>query len=61
MAHALHIEGLRKSFGASSVLGPIDLHLAPGTITAVIGRSGCGKSTLLRCLVDWSGRTMEPS
>ncbi len=50
MAHALHIEGLRKSFGASSVLGPIDLHLAPGTITAVIGRSGCGKSTLLRCL-----------
>jgi sulfonate transport system ATP-binding protein len=32
------------------VLGPIDLHLAPGTITAIIGRSGCGKSTLLRCL-----------
>jgi len=50
MAHAVQITGLCKSYGAQSVLGPIDLHLAPGTITAIIGRSGCGKTTLLRCL-----------
>ena len=50
MAHALHIRGLSKSFGDKSVLGPIDLDLAPGTITTVIGRSGCGKTTFLRCL-----------
>jgi sulfonate transport system ATP-binding protein len=50
MAHALHIEGLSKSYGGSRVLGPIDLHLQPASITAVIGRSGCGKTTLLRCL-----------
>jgi len=50
MAHALHIEGLCKSYGEHAVLGPIDLHLQAGTMTAVIGRSGCGKTTLLRCL-----------
>jgi sulfonate transport system ATP-binding protein len=50
MAHDLHIAGLRKSFAGRTVLGPIDLHLAAGTITAVIGRSGSGKTTLLRCL-----------
>ena len=50
MAHALHIKGLAKSYGEAVVLGPLDLDLAPGTITVVIGRSGCGKSTLLRCL-----------
>lgn len=50
MAHALHVSGLRKSFGGQPILGPIDMHLAATTITAVIGRSGCGKTTLLRCL-----------
>jgi sulfonate transport system ATP-binding protein len=50
MAHALHIAGLSKSYAGKGVLGPIDLDLAPGTITVVIGRSGCGKTTFLRCL-----------
>ncbi len=50
MAHAVHIEGLRKSFGSAPVLGPIDLYLAAGSITVIIGRSGYGKTTLLRCL-----------
>ena len=50
MAHAVHIEGLRKSYGTTPVLGPVDLHLEAGSITVIIGRSGCGKTTLLRCL-----------
>jgi ABC-type nitrate/sulfonate/bicarbonate transport system ATPase subunit len=50
MAHPLTITGLEKFFGNRAVLGPINLDLAAGTITAIIGRSGCGKTTLLRCL-----------
>jgi len=50
MAHALHVQGLCKSYGGRAVLGPINLLLEPGTITVVIGRSGSGKTTLLRCL-----------
>jgi sulfonate transport system ATP-binding protein len=50
MAHALHIKALAKYYCGRGALGPIDLDLAPGTITIVIGRSGCGKTTFLRCL-----------
>lgn len=32
------------------VLEPLDLTLAPGTVTALVGPSGCGKSTLLRII-----------
>lgn len=31
-------------------LGPVDLALSPGEITALVGPSGCGKSTALRLL-----------
>ncbi len=38
-------------YGAGNrVLGPVDLALAPGQITALVGPSGCGKSTALRLL-----------
>jgi len=50
MPYPLRISGLEKSFGSQTVLGPIDLDLEAGAITAIIGRSGCGKTTLLRCL-----------
>lgn len=56
MAHSLNIAGLTKSYKDKRVLGPIDLRLAAGTITTIIGRSGCGKTTLLRCL----GRLEQP-
>jgi sulfonate transport system ATP-binding protein len=50
MPYPLRIEGLEKSFAGQPVLGPIDLDLEAGAITAIIGRSGSGKTTLLRCL-----------
>jgi ABC-type multidrug transport system ATPase subunit/ABC-type multidrug transport system permease subunit len=33
-----------------SILGPVDLAVAPGTFTALVGPSGSGKTTLLRSL-----------
>jgi ABC-type polar amino acid transport system ATPase subunit len=41
---------LRKSFGRKRVLCDIDLTVAAGEISCIIGPSGSGKSTLLRCL-----------
>lgn len=50
MSNALVIEGLSKSFNASSspVLKNVHLSLQDGSCTAVLGPSGSGKSTLLR-------------
>jgi sulfonate transport system ATP-binding protein len=47
---ALRIDGVAKEFGATRVLGDIDIAVAPGEFLAIVGRSGCGKSTLLRLL-----------
>jgi sulfonate transport system ATP-binding protein len=57
MPYPLTIAGLEKSFAGQTVLGPINLDLEAGTITAIIGRSGSGKTTLLRCL----GSLEQPS
>ncbi len=46
----IRLEHLGKSFGDHRVLNAIDLTLAAGSVTALIGPSGSGKSTLLRCV-----------
>jgi sulfonate transport system ATP-binding protein len=47
---AINLWGVQKSFGATSVLRDITLHVEPGAFVTIIGQSGCGKSTLLRLL-----------
>ncbi len=42
--------GLTKSYGSTCALAGLDLQLAPGSITALIGLNGAGKTTLLRAL-----------
>lgn len=46
----LKATGVSKSFDGKAVLSDVDLTLAPGKITCLIGPSGTGKTTLLRAL-----------
>ncbi|MER6559259.1 ATP-binding cassette domain-containing protein [Streptomyces sp. NPDC001027] len=46
----VEISGLRKSFDAVRALQGVDLTLAEGEVTALLGDNGAGKSTLVRCL-----------
>ena len=46
----LELRGVCKSFGSLRVLNGVDLEVARGSVTCVIGPSGSGKSTLLRCV-----------
>jgi polar amino acid transport system ATP-binding protein len=49
-APMVHARAVRKSFGSLEVLKGIDLDVAPGSVTVVLGPSGSGKSTFLRCI-----------
>ncbi|MFY9262511.1 MAG: ABC transporter ATP-binding protein [Actinomycetaceae bacterium] len=46
----LKATGLIKTFGTVHALNGIDLSIAPGSLTAIMGPSGSGKSTLLHVL-----------
>ena len=46
----LHLEQIRKSFGATEILRGIDLTIHDQQLTVFVGPSGCGKSTLLRVI-----------
>jgi ABC-2 type transport system ATP-binding protein len=51
-ASGLELEaiGLSRQYGDRVALAPIDLTVAPGTATALMGANGSGKTTLLRLL-----------
>jgi osmoprotectant transport system ATP-binding protein len=47
----LELRGVARRHGEATVLGPLDLSVAPGGTLAVVGPSGAGKTTLLRLLL----------
>ncbi len=46
----LKAENVKVDLAGRRILDGVDLDIAPGSITAIIGPNGCGKSTLLRTL-----------
>jgi ABC-2 type transport system ATP-binding protein len=48
VAPTLRARGLVKRFGRRRVLDGVDLEVAPGLVTALLGENGQGKTTLMR-------------
>lgn len=44
----IELRDIEKRYDGRLAVGPLDIAVSPGGITALIGPSGCGKSTLLR-------------
>lgn len=51
MSDTLRIEGLNQYYGGSHILWDVDLKLAAGRCTCLMGRNGVGKTTLLKCIM----------
>jgi branched-chain amino acid transport system ATP-binding protein len=51
VTEALVAEGLHAYYGKSHILQGVDLRVAEGRITALLGRNGAGKTTTLRTLL----------
>ncbi|MGI5274283.1 ABC transporter ATP-binding protein [Nonomuraea sp. CA-218870] len=49
-AHAIHVEGLEKSYKELRVLRGVDFAVARGGIFALLGSNGAGKTTAVRIL-----------
>ena len=47
---AIHVLGMRKSFGDTPVLDGVELSVEPGTVFALLGPNGAGKTTIVRIL-----------
>ena len=50
VSHQLEVENLRAGYGDRTILDALDLSIAPGRITSIVGANACGKSTLLRTI-----------
>lgn len=68
---ACRLTGIEKAFGPNKVLRGIDLELAPGEVTVLMGANGAGKSTLVKILcgvhhrdageIELFGKTFNPA
>lgn len=50
VSHQLEAVDVTLGYGERPVVEGLDLAIAPGRITSIVGANGCGKSTLLRAL-----------
>jgi ABC-2 type transport system ATP-binding protein len=50
MPYTVNAKGIRKAFGAKTVLDGVDLTVPAGQIFALLGPNGAGKTTLIRIL-----------
>jgi osmoprotectant transport system ATP-binding protein len=53
----IHIEGLSKQYGATTVVDRVSFNVERNSIAVIVGTSGSGKSTLLRMI----NRLVEPT
>ena len=53
----IRVENLVASYGPEPVLASLDLVIASGSLTCVLGESGCGKTTLLRVIAGFTTPT----
>ena len=53
----LSIRGLSAGYGEISVLHDVDLDIAPGRVTAILGANGAGKTTLLSAIAGLVTKT----
>jgi multiple sugar transport system ATP-binding protein len=52
------LNGVGKSYGAVTVLKPLDLDIADGEFLVLLGPSGCGKSTTMRMIAGLEAITI---
>lgn len=50
--NAIELKDVRFAYHDKEVLHGIDLHIAPGTVNALVGPSGSGKSTIARLIAS---------
>jgi putrescine transport system ATP-binding protein len=53
----IRIDGISKTYGASTAVDDVTLSIYKGEIFALVGSSGCGKTTLLRMLAGFAQPT----
>lgn len=57
MQPVLKLEKLVKRYGATTAVGPVDIHVNSGELLTLLGPSGCGKTTTLHIIAGLTNPT----